>query len=237
MEVDVRPLALLLVGVASLAVGCGSAAVTNTAVVSPASTNAALPLSEAEHDFVEEVQTARPTVDTDVRTLVGYGNAACTAQGSGGTEAAIAAVTAAGPVDDATARAVVTAATEHLCPGASARSTTTPPPTTTTTAGVAAGAGAGAGVPRRIAAPARTTTAVPKRTTPRPPTPTATATATSTTRAGTPTSEAASGGGGGSAFYKNCAAARAAGAAPIRAGEAGYRPALDSDKNGVACEN
>jgi hypothetical protein len=42
--------------------------------------------------------------------------------------------------------------------------------------------------------------------------------------------------GGGSAYYKNCAAARAAGAAPILAGEPGYRPALDGNSDGVACE-
>ena len=38
------------------------------------------------------------------------------------------------------------------------------------------------------------------------------------------------------AYYPNCAAARSAGAAPIRAGEPGYREALDADDDGVACE-
>lgn len=38
------------------------------------------------------------------------------------------------------------------------------------------------------------------------------------------------------AYYPNCAAARAAGAAPIMAGEPGYRPALDRDHDGIACE-
>lgn len=37
-------------------------------------------------------------------------------------------------------------------------------------------------------------------------------------------------------YYKNCDAARAAGAAPLHAGEPGYRSALDRDKDGVACE-
>jgi hypothetical protein len=37
-------------------------------------------------------------------------------------------------------------------------------------------------------------------------------------------------------YYKNCAAARAAGAAPIHVGEPGYRSALDADHDGVACE-
>lgn len=38
------------------------------------------------------------------------------------------------------------------------------------------------------------------------------------------------------AYYPDCAAARAAGAAPLYAGQPGYRPALDRDKDGVACE-
>ncbi len=38
------------------------------------------------------------------------------------------------------------------------------------------------------------------------------------------------------ASYRNCAAARAAGAAPIRYGEPGYGPHLDRDGDGVACE-
>jgi Excalibur calcium-binding domain len=37
-------------------------------------------------------------------------------------------------------------------------------------------------------------------------------------------------------YYANCTAARAAGAAPILRGEPGYRPALDRDDDGVACE-
>lgn len=36
--------------------------------------------------------------------------------------------------------------------------------------------------------------------------------------------------------YANCSQARAAGAAPIRRGEPGYRPALDRDNDGIACE-
>jgi hypothetical protein len=37
-------------------------------------------------------------------------------------------------------------------------------------------------------------------------------------------------------YYANCSAARAAGAAPLYAGQAGYRSELDRDKDGVACE-
>lgn len=39
------------------------------------------------------------------------------------------------------------------------------------------------------------------------------------------------------AYYANCDAARAADAAPILRGEPGYRPALDRDDDGIACEN
>ncbi|WP_328613357.1 excalibur calcium-binding domain-containing protein [Amycolatopsis sp. NBC_00355] len=38
------------------------------------------------------------------------------------------------------------------------------------------------------------------------------------------------------AYYKNCTAAKAAGAAPLYRGEPGYRAALDRDGDGVACE-
>lgn len=41
---------------------------------------------------------------------------------------------------------------------------------------------------------------------------------------------------GGSAYYPNCKAARAAGAAPLYRGQPGYRPGLDGDGDGVACE-
>lgn len=38
------------------------------------------------------------------------------------------------------------------------------------------------------------------------------------------------------AFYRNCAAVRQAGVAPIRRGEPGFGPHLDRDGDGVACE-
>lgn len=44
------------------------------------------------------------------------------------------------------------------------------------------------------------------------------------------------GGGGSSTYYANCTAVRAAGAAPIRAGDPGYGRHLDRDGDGVACE-
>lgn len=38
-------------------------------------------------------------------------------------------------------------------------------------------------------------------------------------------------------YYSDCAEARAAGAAPISAGEPGYRSELDRNGDGIACEN
>ncbi|WP_225206259.1 excalibur calcium-binding domain-containing protein [Novosphingobium huizhouense] len=43
-------------------------------------------------------------------------------------------------------------------------------------------------------------------------------------------------GGGDDAYYPNCSSARAAGAAPIRAGDPGYSRKLDRDGDGIACE-
>ncbi|WP_301091052.1 excalibur calcium-binding domain-containing protein [Sphingomonas sp.] len=39
-----------------------------------------------------------------------------------------------------------------------------------------------------------------------------------------------------SAYYSGCNAARRAGVAPIHRGEPGYRPEMDGDNGGVACE-
>ncbi|MFJ3926704.1 excalibur calcium-binding domain-containing protein [Streptomyces sp. NPDC090022] len=44
------------------------------------------------------------------------------------------------------------------------------------------------------------------------------------------------GGGGGSVSYRNCAEAKAAGAAPIRRGQPGYGKHLDRDNDGIACD-
>jgi hypothetical protein len=40
----------------------------------------------------------------------------------------------------------------------------------------------------------------------------------------------------GGVYYANCAAARAAGAAPVRRGDPGYAAHLDRDSDGVGCE-
>ena len=37
-------------------------------------------------------------------------------------------------------------------------------------------------------------------------------------------------------YFPHCTAARAAGAAPVRAGDPGYAPHLDRDRDGVGCE-
>ncbi len=37
-------------------------------------------------------------------------------------------------------------------------------------------------------------------------------------------------------YYRNCAAARAAGAAPVYRGDPGYAPHLDRDNDGIGCE-
>lgn len=37
-------------------------------------------------------------------------------------------------------------------------------------------------------------------------------------------------------YYRSCAEVRAAGKAPIRRGQPGYRPGLDRDGDGVACD-
>ena len=48
--------------------------------------------------------------------------------------------------------------------------------------------------------------------------------------------ESAGGDGGAASYYPNCAAARAAGVAPLYAGQPGYSSNLDRDGDGVACE-
>ncbi|WP_234320939.1 excalibur calcium-binding domain-containing protein [Streptomyces katrae] len=42
--------------------------------------------------------------------------------------------------------------------------------------------------------------------------------------------------GGSSVYFQSCAEAKAAGAAPMRRGQPGYRDALDRDKDGIACD-
>ncbi|MEV8018761.1 excalibur calcium-binding domain-containing protein [Streptomyces sp. NPDC086554] len=37
-------------------------------------------------------------------------------------------------------------------------------------------------------------------------------------------------------YYENCDDARAAGAAPLLVGQPGYRPELDGDGDGIACD-
>ena len=74
-----------------------------------------------------------------------------------------------------------------------------------------------------------TRTETPSPSHPRTPTPTPTVTVTKTPEA----SEAPA---NPYVYYKNCDAARAAGAAPLHRGDPGYRSELDRDGDGVACE-
>jgi eukaryotic-like serine/threonine-protein kinase len=89
--------------------------------------------------------------------------------------------------------------------------TTTAPPTTTTTA------------------PPTTTTEPPTTTTTAPPTTTTTAPPTTTTTVPPPPTPPP-------VYYEDCWDAWSVGAAPIEQDEPGYRPELDRDHNGVACE-
>lgn len=68
------------------------------------------------------------------------------------------------------------------------------------------------------------------------PQPAAPAPAPTTAPPAAPEPEADDTGGGGSVSYRNCAAVRAAGAAPIRRGDPGYGRHLDRDGDGIACE-
>ncbi|MFI0740201.1 excalibur calcium-binding domain-containing protein [Streptomyces sp. NPDC021100] len=53
---------------------------------------------------------------------------------------------------------------------------------------------------------------------------------------GSRTESGEGGGRTGTTYYRNCAAARAAGAAPVHRGEPGYGAHLDRDGDGIGCE-
>jgi len=84
-----------------------------------------------------------------------------------------------------------------------------------------------------VAAATTTSTTPSTTTTTTPPTTTTVVVRTTLAPATTATSPAAPAAG---VFYANCTAARAAGAAPLRRGDPGYRSALDADNDGIACE-
>jgi len=87
---------------------------------------------------------------------------------------------------------------------------------------VLGGCGAAPAAPAPIPAPA----AAPAAATAAPATPPA---ATAATPAAPATAS-------GDVYYQNCAAARAAGAAPLHRGQPGYRAQMDGDSDGIACE-
>ncbi|WP_230205183.1 excalibur calcium-binding domain-containing protein [Parafrankia elaeagni] len=74
----------------------------------------------------------------------------------------------------------------------------------------------------------------PRSTAPRSGAPGAPSTSRQRTKPGSPTPSAAAEGSA-SAYYRSCGEARAAGAAPLAAGQPGYRAGLDPDGDGVAC--
>jgi hypothetical protein len=117
-------------------------------------------------------------------------------------------------------------------PDSDAASLADPLTPTTSTSALAA-------VPTTTPPPAN---AHPTRTTPKPKRSTTTHRATATHRA-TPTHRATTTPARpttthptSSAYYPNCTAVRAAGKAPLHRSDPGYRPALDRDKDGLACD-
>jgi Excalibur calcium-binding domain len=122
-------------------------------------------------------------------------------------------------------------------------STASTPATTSATATTAAttsptiAAGAGAGADGDVPLARRTTlVALPRTTTTTRPavrTTTTTPRRTATTSTQTTTTEKAA---ANVPYFRSCAQAKEAGAAPLHVGEPGYRPGLDGDHDGVACE-
>jgi len=94
--------------------------------------------------------------------------------------------------------------------------------------------------PAASATPTVTVTAPPRTVTVTAPATTVTVTAAAAAGASSSRSSGRSSGpsagGGESVYYATCSAARAAGDTPLYVGEPGYRPALDRDRDGVACE-
>jgi hypothetical protein len=94
--------------------------------------------------------------------------------------------------------------------------------------------------PAPAPAPARAATPAPARAAAPVPAPgAAPASPVAPPNAGSPTGSTDSSSAGstsGSPYYANCAAARAAGVAPLHKGDPGYRSGLDRDGDGIACE-
>lgn len=123
-------------------------------------------------------------------------------------------------------------------PTSATASPTTVPPTVIATPVAATGTAAATQAPTLTSTPTATASPSPAPTTTAPanaPTPTQAApeptsppspvpTAAATTSVPVPV------------FYANCDAARAAGVAPLRRGQPGYRAALDRDGDGIACQ-
>jgi hypothetical protein len=112
----------------------------------------------------------------------------------------------------------------------SASATTTTPTTTPAAQALVGGGGADAALDAPPTRRATTYRRPPTTTAPRAVAPRTTAPRTTTAAATTTTKSSG-------LYFRSCADARDAGAAPMNAGEPGYRPALDRNKDGVACED
>ena len=119
-----------------------------------------------------------------------------------------------GGEEQSTPATTTTAVVEDVLPFAETTAVSTPPSTAPTTTAAPSTTAATAAPTTKATAPPTT------RTTPQP-----TITQPLATAAPTP-----------SAYYANCAAARAAGAAPVHRGDPGYGSHLDRDGDGVGCE-
>jgi hypothetical protein len=69
------------------------------------------------------------------------------------------------------------------------------------------------------------------------PVPVEAARAVAATSSALPSATGSSSVSGAAGYYANCAAVRAAGKAPLRRGEPGYRAGLDGDNDGIACQS
>jgi hypothetical protein len=103
---------------------------------------------------------------------------------------------------------------------------------------VASLASPAAGEPSSTPSPTPPAIAEPTTAAPATTSPPATRTTTTTTRpAAPPTTRTTTTKPPTSVYYRTCADAKAAGAAPLYRGDPGYRPELDRDRDGVACES
>jgi excalibur calcium-binding domain-containing protein len=205
---------IVIAGVAN----AGNAAPASAPASTPATSTAAATPTTTPPPTATAAAPVAPTADelfvaavVDTHELVGVGRSICDSIGTPDvTHASLVAEFGASKWGAAVAEAVVASAEHNLCPE---RQFFVPP---VSVPSVTPAPPAPAPQPRPTHAPQPAPQPEPKR---------------EPARAPAPRDEAPSPG-----YFKNCDAARAAGAAPLHAGEPGYRAALDRDKDGTACE-